>query len=125
MALDAQLRAAVAAAKLAVADLLVTITHEPYASTDADGKVSYDTSAEYQGFVTTGSKSLFRQTGIEAVPGPTILFMENVTISVRDRITLPDGSQPAIIDVDGVADPVGGTYYTQVKCGRPARGSVT
>lgn len=125
MSLDARIRKAVASAKTAVGDLLITVTHEPYASTDSDGKRSYGTGISRQAFVSTGTKSLYRQSGIEAVAGPTLMFLENVALDVRDRITLPDGSQPPIVEVAGVADPTGGTYYTSVTCGRPERGQVT
>lgn len=125
MSLAAQIRAAVAATKRATGDLLIDIDHEPYASINADGLKSYGTSVTRRAFVTAGTKALFRQTGTENVPGPTLLFLDNIAFDIRDRITLPDGSQPAIIEIEGITDPGGGMYYTQVKCGRPERGSVT
>ena len=125
MSLSGQIRAAVAMAKSATSDLLIDIEHEPYATVNADGLKSYGTSTTRRAFVTAGTHALFRQTGTENVPGPTLLFLDNITFDIRDRITLPDGSQPAIIEIEGITDPLGGTYYTQVKCGRPERGSVT
>lgn len=125
MSLPQQIRAAVVAAKFAVGDLLVDVEHEPYAGINADGLKSYDTAVTRRAFVTEGKHALFRQTGVENVPGPTLLFLENVSFDIRDRITLPDGSQPTIIETNGIVDPIGGTYYTEMKTGRPERGSVT
>lgn len=121
----ARIRSAVAKVRSAVADLLVTITHEPYASTDSDGKRSYGTGVNRQAYQLSGTKAVYRQSGIEAVAGPTLMFLENVPFDVRDRITLPDGTQPPIVQITGDADPDGGTYYTRVECGRPERGQVT
>lgn len=125
MSLASQIRAAVSAAKAAVGDLLIDVDHEAYAGVNADGLKSYDAAVSRRAFVTAGTHALFRQTGVENVPQPTLLFLDNVPFDIRDRITLPDGSQPAIIEIDGITDPDGGTYYTQVKTGRPERGSVT
>lgn len=125
MSLDATIRAAVAQTAAAVSDLLVDVVHEPYASTNADGLKSYGTAVTRRAFVTGGAKALFRQTGTESVLGPTALFLGNVDIDVKDRITFPDGTMPPIIEIEGVTDPAGGRYYTQVKCGRPQRGAVT
>lgn len=125
MSLPQVIRGAVASVKAATGELLIDIDHEPYASINADGLKSYGTSTTRQAFVTAGTHALFRQTGTENVPGPTLLFLDNISFDIRDRITMPDGSQPVIIEIQGITDPAGGTYYTQVKCGRPERGSVT
>ncbi len=126
MSLPAQARAVVAALKGAAGSLFLDVEHEPYASLNADGLKSYGTSVTRRAFVTAGAHALFRQTGVENVPGPTLLFLDNIGFDIRDRITLPDGSQPTIIEIEGIPDPErGGTYYTQVKTGRPERGSVT
>lgn len=121
----ARLRTAVSRVKDALTDLLVTVAHEPYASTDSDGKRSYGTSVDRQAYQVSGTKAIYRQAGIEAVSGPTLLFLDNIAFDVRDRITLPDGSQPPIVEISGDSDPAGGTYYTRVQCGRPDRGQVT
>lgn len=116
---------AVAKAADAVADLMVTVTHEPYASTDSDGKRSYGAGVSRQALKTVQTKAVQRQSGVEAVLGPTLTFVGDVSFDMRDRITLDDGTQPPIVDVSGPGSPTGGTYYTVVKFGRPERGQVT
>lgn len=123
MGLDATIRAAVATVKSTIGDLLVTVTHEPFLSRNGDGLPTYDTAVEYQAFMERKDERLAWRIGSEHVPSHMVTFLENVTVTMNDRITLPDGSAPKILDVRGVQDPNGGQYYTQVIFGRPERGT--
>ena len=125
MGLDATVRSAVAAAAAAVADLLVNVGHEPWASTDSDGKHSYGASVTRKAFVMSKSMPLFRLIGVESLGGESALFVGNVAVDERDRITLPNGTKPRITSVEGVTDPAGGTFYTWVKFERPDRGTLS
>ena len=120
-----RLRAVVAQVNSITQDIQVSVTHEPYASTDSDGKRSYGTAVTRTAYKINSTKAVTRLSGIEAVGGPTLLFLSNVTFDVRDRLTMDDGTQPPIVEVSGDSDPAGGTYYTRVVCGRPERGQVT
>jgi len=119
------IRGAVAAAATAVDGLLIEVQHESFSSVNADGKPSYNTAVTRRAFLTSGTKAVFRQIGAEGSPSPTLIFIGNVAVDVKDRITLPDGVVASIVEVKGTADPDGGTYYTEVRFGRPERGSVT
>ena len=122
MGLDATVRSAVSTAKSVLGDLLVTVTLESFSSRDGDGTPTYATGVDYQAFVERKDTKLAWRIGNEHVPSHLITFLENVVVTMADRITLPDGTQPAILEITGVEDPNGGQYYTQVICGRPERG---
>lgn len=55
--------------------------------------------------------------GTEAESSHTITFLRRVTITVDDRITLPDGRSGAILDIAGFTDPASGRYVTTVALG--------
>jgi len=123
MSLATTIRAGVATAATAVGALLVTVTHEAKTGTDGDGVPTYATGIDRHAFVMTAQSKVARLMGTEPVLGPTVLFLDNVIVTVEDRITLPDGSVAPVKSVDGIADPAGGVYYAQVECGRPERGT--
>lgn len=122
MALDDRVRAAVARVKTATLSLLVTVTHEAFASRDGDGTPTYSSGVSRKAFMERKDARVAWRVGMETVPSHMITFLETVTVTMNDRITLPDGSAPPIIEVTGVRDPDGGNYFTQVIFGRPERG---
>jgi hypothetical protein len=122
MGLDRLIRTCVAIAASVTDDLLVDVEHESFASYDGDGAITYSAAVTRRAFVEQKGNNLRWRVGLELIDASLLTFVGNVTVDNRDRITLPNGSQPPILEVLGVVDPAGGTYYTQVTCGRPERG---
>lgn len=122
MGLDRLVRSCVALAASVTDDLLIDVEHESFSGYNGDGLVAYDTAVTRRAFVEKKGNNLRWRVGLELIDASLLTFIGNVAVDNRDRITLPDGSQPPILEVLGVADPAGGTYYTQVTCGRPERG---
>jgi hypothetical protein len=104
--------------------VLEDITHEPYLSLNGDGKVTYNTAITIRGFVERKSTLLNWRFNRELVEAHLILIPENLAtqIKMRDRLTLSDGTTLPILEIVGPRDPEGGTYYSQVLCGRPEKG---
>ena len=108
--------------------VLEDITHRPFASIDGDGKVTYGTAITIRGFVERKSTILAWRFNREFIEAHLILIPENLEtpIGAKDKLTLSDGTSLPILELVGPRDPDGGTYYTQVLCGRPEKGvSVT
>jgi hypothetical protein len=123
MGLDSLIRSGVALAASITDDLLVNVTHEAFDSYDGDGAATYETGVTRKAFLEQKNTGLRWRVGMEIVGSHMVTFVGNVVVDMKDRLTLPDGTQPPILEVLGVADPNGGTYYTQVTCGRPERGT--
>jgi hypothetical protein len=78
-----------------------SVTIEPFASVDGYGKPSYSTGVAYVCRVEYKTR-LAKNAAGETVVSTATTYLSNplAGLSVRDRITLPDGSQPVIITVE-------------------------
>lgn len=56
--------------------------------------------------------------GDDAVIAGTVVIFGAVDVTVQDKVELPDGSQPVIVDVDVTDDPIMGLDHTSIKVGR-------
>ena len=90
----------------ALLDMLTeTVLHAPYTGQDAYGKPTYGpavarlASIEYR--LTTGNQTQ----GAERVSFTIVYFDATFPLSVRDKLTLPNGSSPAIQEVGSKVDP--------------------
>lgn len=90
-----------------------TITIEKYSSTDAYGEVTYASGINYPSRVDFAPELVKSLTGEQIVSSASIMLEGTNDITVRDRITLPDGSKPKIISISKTPD-IGGTYVLVV-----------
>ena len=110
MALADLVRNGIALAKGILDDgqLLATITVEPFASQNDYGEATYGAPVSYQALVSNADDQNTNAQGVTLVARCSVLIFEDVAISPRDRVTLPDGSTGPIVRVDeGLVDATG------------------
>ena len=97
-------------------DLQVSVTHDPYASTSADGyaTITYGTAVTRNVIASKEAKQVLNSAGQMVVSNSQILIFGNVSVDERDRFTLPDGTQPPIAAVRGTWDKNSGMYCVEV-----------
>jgi len=105
---------AVALADTITKPIQPTIAHEPYAEDDGYGGVTYGAAVTRYVIASKSIKQVIGQSGQITVSNSQVLILANVAVNFRDRITLPDGTQPPIIGVQGVWNKDAGMYYTEV-----------
>lgn len=93
-----------------------TVTVEPFSTNNAYGEASYGTGVEYLARTETKTRFFRRADGSEVVSVAVTYLADAPTVSTKDRITLPDSTQPPIVAVESMPDEVG-TYYTAVFTG--------
>jgi len=104
----------VATIKSVTTDLQATITHKPCTGFDASMNRNYGASATYNVIIVHKQKMVRAENGKEQLSKSQIIFLESVTLTMEDEITLPDGSQPQLMSIDGVAKPDGSMYAPTV-----------
>jgi hypothetical protein len=104
----------VALANTLTADLQVSVTHEPYASSDGYGAFTYGTAVSRKVIAQKKAKQVINQTGQLVTSDSQILLLSNVAVDARDRFTLPDGKQPPILAISGIWDKNSNVYYVEV-----------
>jgi hypothetical protein len=112
MALDAILRAAVAKARTITSALQVTVRHTPFTGRTKTGVATYGTATTYQALVNRQRK-VFQ--GV--IAQGTVTFLEPVTLSLDDLLTLPGGDVVTILGANQSLDPAGGAYMTEIWMG--------
>lgn len=108
----------IATIKALTKDLQVTVLVSPYLSTDGYGKSVYGAATAYSVVLDLKSKVLSSSGGQEIVSHGSVLFMEGVNVSQKDRITLPDGSNPPIASVSSPVSADGQPLTTEVVFGQ-------
>lgn len=103
-------------------DLLIdTVTIAPYASQDAAGQATYGSPVSYAALVEYSTLKADVLGTLDGRGGATVIFHATVhldgrpTIGLRDKLTLPSGETPKIINVRSYSDQSGG-YTTEVHC---------
>jgi hypothetical protein len=94
-----------------------TVTIEPYSTQNAYAESSFGSGVSYVARTERKTRLFRRSDGSEVVAVAVTYLAEAPTISTKDRITLPDGSQPPIIAVESMPDETGDAYYTAVYTG--------
>ena len=96
-----------------------TFQIEPYLGRDTYGVASYGSPpATYRGHKSDKTHFIRGPSGEQIVArGTAWLATYGAVISVEDRLTLPDGTQPKILDVNGGDDETGATLYTRLDLG--------
>lgn len=91
--------------------LQAVVTHRPWLSQTAQGKATYGGAVEMPAAVTLKQTKIRTQSGQEVMSRATITFPRDVAISVKDHITLPDGSSGPILSIDAPIDPETGRGF--------------
>lgn len=98
----------------------VTVIHRAYVAQDAlgDGE-PYAAPVSRTAVLKQLKHMLHGINGSETQDQSQLLFVGPVAITTNDHLTLPDGTTPPILEVNGVWDQGGaGRYYTVVKLGQ-------
>jgi hypothetical protein len=84
---------------------------------DKMNKFTYGVSVTVDAYIVRANKRVINRMGRETTSTvQAILADPDLVVSVDDRITLPDGTQPAIIEVNGARDEEGNNYWLEVRC---------
>lgn len=93
-----------------LAMLTDTVIHAAYVSQDAYGKPVYGTPMSHPARVEYKVRRVVDATGQERVSRSRVFLDGDVTLDLRDRFTLPDGTMPPILvlysprDLNGSVD---------------------
>lgn len=90
-----------------------TITLEEFAQRDAYGKPSYGSAVNYSARVSYKSKFIRRADGSEVLAQGEVWILGTPTVTVEDRITLPDGNTPVILMTELLSDELG-SHHSKV-----------
>lgn len=100
------------------ADMLkADITIEPFSSADGYGAPTYGTAVSYKGRVSERRRWMRRADGTEVVAMGEVWLKSNVQVGIRDRVTLPDGRTPVILDIARPQDETGAYHHTKIVFG--------
>ena len=114
---SSEIHSYVALARAQLLDLMPTVTVEAVTSQDVYGKPVYGAAVTVRCFIINKRVKTNRvgQAGSD-IEGSTLLIIpENRTINLTDRVTLPGGRTPRIIDVEYFEDASGEPYAVEVK----------
>lgn len=118
MSLATILQGGISIANTVTASLQATVTHKAYSSDDGYGKPTYATGVSRTAIVERRQKYVRTKTGEEKLSLARILFLFPVTITERDLITLPDGSEMPILRIVGPVDgTTGNEFVVEVELG--------
>jgi hypothetical protein len=97
--------------------MVETVTVAPVTAKDAYGKRTWGTATTFSSCrVQTGNYKVLDSNGQEKVSEGRVYFPNKPTITLNDKITLPDGSTPPILSVDFFGDERG-DHHTIVHFG--------
>lgn len=91
-----------------------TVQIEPYAGMDSFTVPIYLSAVEVLARVEQRNRRLLGSDNVVIISSITVYMSPTPEVSTQDRITLPDGSQPAIIMVEKQPDENGDIYYQAV-----------
>lgn len=88
-----------------------TVTIEPYSSPGSHiGKETYGTGVEYRARFVEKTRLVRSASGEELAARGVVWINASSGISTKDRITLPDDTQPPILAVESYPDEMGNTH---------------
>lgn len=91
----------------AMQDMLTeTVSLQHYTGMDQFGKPSYGPASTHPARVAYRVTTLVNAQGQERASNTTVYMDGTVTITVKDRLVLPDGTAPAIQDIYSPTDPL-------------------
>lgn len=92
--------------------LQVIVVLEVWLSQGGTGEPVYCPPVEYTALLERKQELITAPDGLAVVSAHKVTFIQPVAVKPADRITLPDGSQPLIINVEGLEDPAHATPGT-------------
>lgn len=125
--LDALLRDVVAIAQTVTADLQVEVQHERFVQRSKTSKPEYGAPTARKVLLQQVTRNVRKGDETIQATGP-ITFIENVEVSVEDRLTLPDGRVGVVAYIGGLKDRTnvaGGGFVTEVWVGFGGGNGVT
>ena len=90
-----------------------SVTIEPWTGNNGDAN-TYGSGAAYACRIVQTSKKQMTDKGEVVVQSTLIVLNGTVTVTAKDRITLPDGSKPVILSVNTIPGPDGTAYLKEV-----------
>lgn len=100
-----------------------SITLEPYVSQTSGHVRTYGTAVTIPANIAEVEKLVRDDQGIEKVVSSVVAIPPGTTISNKDRMTLPDGSQPVIVSISKAVDiPRKRVLYIEINVGRVQQG---
>lgn len=85
---------------------------------DKYGAPSYGKGTPYRAHISNKSTMIRGANGeLVATKGTVWMATESKNVSAKDKVVLPDGSIPIILDVNGAADETGLDLYTRLDMG--------
>ena len=79
-----------------------SITIEPYVSQNAYGKPTHGAAVTTPCLIQSYGKMIRLDNGQEIVASTQIMTPHDTVVNTKSRLTLPDGSRPLILKVDGL-----------------------
>jgi hypothetical protein len=114
-------RDAVATINVAVDALQAQVTLAPWLEDDLRGKPEYGSPVSYKALVDKRSQMIRNDQGEQVESNAYIVFLQPITISKRDLLTLPDGTTGPILKIGGLIDPdTSAPYMAEVWLGGAA-----
>jgi hypothetical protein len=118
MGLDAIIRSGVKTAKTVTASLQVQVAHAAWTGQNAYGEPAYAAAVLRPAIVDWTQRLVRTSDGREVLSVLTLVFLEPVTLDIRDKLTLPDGRTAPLLAFKGVVDPATNQpYMTEAYCG--------
>jgi len=90
-----------------------SVTIEPWTGNNGDSD-TYGAGAAYACRIVQTAKKQAADQGEVVVQSTVIVLNGTVTVTAKDRITLPDGSKPVILSVNVIPGPDGTPYLKEV-----------
>lgn len=94
-----------------------TVVLEPVSGPpDKFNNFTFGPAVEVDCYLVRSNKRALNRSGRELISTvQAILADPDLTVTADDRLTLPDGSQPAIIEVHSASDEEGNAYWLEVR----------
>jgi hypothetical protein len=120
MALDDLVRSGVALANRLTGSFQGTVQHRAFVSdSTTGGPPNFSAAVPRQALIVLGQKAMRTKEGEDVVRYALVTFISPVVVTVRDEITLPDGSSGPVVDIGGLLDSdTGRPYFPEVSLGR-------
>lgn len=96
-------------------DLQPYVTHEPFVSADVEGTATFGPAVSRRALVEWKQEQVRTPSGQLVMSKAKVTFLEPVTVTYLDQITLPDGTINGILSISGFTDSkTNGQYFTEV-----------
>lgn len=93
-----------------------TVTIAPWSSADSYGKPTYGTAVTHTCLLVKMPRMVRTVTGQERVSTAQVYLTSAPGTSVKDRVTLPDGTTPVIMHVDTYPSDTVTSYFEVLYC---------